>query len=109
MTRFYDRHLRAIGQSLETRRINVFELKSSTVQYVVTGTPEKPTSFVAAIRNWNRKTSGNGRQTLTYGLPAIEQLERLGRSKRQKSERLPDFYNVSSLLRTVGAYLEAKP
>ena len=49
MTRFYDRHLRAIGQSLETRRINVFELKSSTGEYVVTGTPEKPTSFVAVI------------------------------------------------------------
>ena len=57
MTRFYDRHLRVIGQSLETRRIHVFELKSGTGEYVVTGTPEKPTSFVAAIRNWNRKLS----------------------------------------------------
>ena len=108
MTRFYDRHLRAIGQSLEQYRISVFELESKKEAYVVSGTSERPASLVGAIRAWGRGDPTDGRRTFTFGLPDIERLERLGKAKRERPGRLPDFYNVSSLLRTVGAYLEGR-
>src|ERR1044071_1744974 len=108
MTRLYDRHLRAIGQSLEQFGINVFELKSKKGEYVVSGTPEKAFSLIATIRGWGRRGPKETAQTFTFGAKEIENLERLGEKKRSKPDRLPDFYNVSSLLRTVGAYLERK-
>jgi hypothetical protein len=106
--RFYDHHLRVIGQSLETQAINVFELKTQTGRYVVTGTPEKPASFMATLKRWQISGWRRGPRTLTYGVQDLDQLERIGRARRERSDRLPDFYNVSNMLRTVGAYLEAK-
>jgi hypothetical protein len=106
--RSYDRHLRVIGQSLEARRISVFELKSKKGEYAVSGTPEKAASFMAAVRSWRRQGGKDCLQSFAFGLPEIEQLERVGRGKRATPDRLPDFYNVSSLLRTLGAYLESK-
>jgi hypothetical protein len=38
----------------------------------------------------------------------IEEIERQGKKKRDKSGRLPDFYNLSNTLRTLGAYLNSK-
>jgi hypothetical protein len=35
-------------------------------------------------------------------------LEIKGKTRRTAAGRLPDFYNVSNILRTIGAYLDAK-
>jgi hypothetical protein len=106
--RFYDHHLRVIGQSLEAHAINVFELKSHTGRYVVNGTPDKPASFTAALKQWQTSGWKRGPRTMTYTVQDLDQLERMGRAKRVRPDALPDFYNVSNMLRTLGAYLEAK-
>ena len=106
--RFYDHHLRVIGQALEEQAINVFELKCQTGRYVINGTPDKPASLSAALKRWRTMGFKRGPRTLTYGAQDLDQLERLGRSKRVKPNGLPDFYNLSNMLRTLGAYLEDK-
>ena len=45
---------------------------------------------------------------MSYTAQDLEQLERVGRARRVSPDGLPDFYNVSNMLRTIGAYLEEK-
>jgi hypothetical protein len=104
----YHCDLRVIGQSLEAQSINVFELKCETGRYLVNGTPEKPTSLVDRLRQWRRQGGNSRVRTISYDAQNIEGLERLGRGRRAKPGGLPDFYNLSNLLRTLGGYLEAK-
>jgi hypothetical protein len=104
----YDQQLRAIGQSLEAQRINVFELKHRGDQYLVRGQPEKETSLLAVLREWQKKLRSQGlNSSLSYASQDIESLERQGRSKRTRTNRLPDFYSLSNTLRTVGCYLDS--
>jgi hypothetical protein len=104
----YDRELRAIGQELEILGIAIFEIKNQPGRYVVRGSPDKPSSFIASMRRWARKGDGNALDTLNYSAQQIEEIERRGRKKRVKPGRLPDFYNLSNTLRTLGAYLNSK-
>jgi hypothetical protein len=104
----YHHDLRVIGQSLEAQSINVFELKCEMGRYLVNGTPEKPTSLMGRLRQWRSHGRKNDARTMSYGAQEIEGLENLGRTRRSKPGGLPDFYNLSNLLRTVGGYLEAK-
>ena len=105
----YDQHLRAIGQSLDTKRINIFELKSESERYVVRGVPEKHANLLAKLRDWRNRMQGGSHQTsLNYGTSEIERLDMEGRSKRAKPDRLPDFYSLANTLRTVGSYLDSK-
>jgi hypothetical protein len=108
-TKPYDQQLRAIGQALEARRINIFELKTQGEQYVVRGNPEKDPSLAGKIRDWRARLSGRTLEaSVSFALPEIERLDRDGKTKRSRADRLPDFYNLSSTLRTVGAYLDSK-
>ena len=105
----YDQHLRNIGQSLEAQRINVFELKCQDKRYVVKGDPEQEISLLAALRQWQKRLRRDGvNSSLSYALQDIEQLERQGRSQRLRPNRLPDFYALPNVLRTLGAYLDEK-
>lgn len=106
--RSYDRDLRAIGQALEARGITVFEIKNQPGRYVVRGTPDKPQSLIASMRRWARKDESDASGTLNYSAQEIEEIERQQKKKRAKSGRLPDFYNLSNTLRTLGAYLNSK-
>ncbi len=45
---------------------------------------------------------------INYSAQEIEEIERQGKKKRARSGRLPDFYNLSNTLRTLGAYLNSK-
>jgi hypothetical protein len=105
----YDRQLRVIGQALESRGIDVFELKSEGDRYLIKSTTGKVPSLLARIRDWRERLHGEsllGRNI--YSRLDIERLEREGRSRRRNPDRLPDFYSVSNTLRTVGSYLDAK-
>lgn len=103
----YDRQLRAIGQSLEAQRIDIFELKCRGDHFVVNGKPEKETSLMAALREWQRRLRSKGlASSLAYATQDINSLDRQGASKRLRSGRLPEFYSVSNTLRTLGSYLE---
>jgi hypothetical protein len=99
----YNHELRAVGQAIEAQGFSTFELKVQAGRYVVSGAPERPATWMAALRYWRRR----GR-TLSYAVNEIKLLEKKGRSRRKANGRLPDFYNVSSILRTVGAYLDVK-
>ncbi len=105
----YDQHLRVIGQALEARGIEVFDLKSDGDRYVIKGEARKIPTLMARIRDWRERMHGQPVATSnSYSRFDIERLEREARSKRRKHDRLPDFYSVSNTLRTVGSYLDSK-
>jgi hypothetical protein len=105
----YDQQLRNIGQSLEAQRILVFELSHHGERFVVKGEPEKETSLLATLRNWQKRRRREGLNTsLTFTVQDIDQLDRQGRANRSQPNRLPDFYRLPNTLRTLGTYLDLK-
>jgi len=105
----YGQQLRSIGQSLESQRIRIFELTCRGDRFVVKGEPEKETSVLAALRQWQQRRRRDGLNgSLSFTRQDLEQLERQGRAQRKHSNRLPDFYSLPNTLRTVGHYLELK-
>jgi hypothetical protein len=103
----YDQQLRNIGQSLEAQRISVFELKYQDNHYLVKGDPEQEPSLLATLRQWQKRFRHEGmNSSLSYAPHDIEQLERQGKGQRLRPNRLPDFYALSNVLRTLGAYLD---
>ena len=105
----YPQQLRSIGQSLEAQRISIFELTCRGDRFVVKGGPEKETSMLAALRQWQQRRRREGlASSLTYTRQDLEQLDRQGRARRTQSNRLPDFYSLSNTLRTVGYYLQLR-
>jgi len=105
----YHRQLRSIGQSLEAQRIAVFELTCRGEHIVVKGEPEKETSLLAALRNWQKQRRSDGlNASLTFTSQDIDELERQGRAQRSQANRLPDFHSLANTLRTVGWHLDLK-
>ena len=105
----YHQQLRSIGQSLEAQRINVFELSYRGDRIIVKGQPEKETSLLAALRNWQKQRRREGlNSSLTFTNQDIDQIERQGRANRALANRLPEFYSLANTLRTVGWYLDLK-
>jgi hypothetical protein len=105
----YDQQLRAIGQSLDNKRITVFELKADAERYVVRGVPEKDSHLLARLRDWRKQMQRASKDTsLAYGTAEIARLGHDGRLNRTKRDRLPDFYSLPNTLRTVGSYLDSK-
>jgi hypothetical protein len=107
-TSTYSHALRAVGQALEARGISIFELKSQLGQYIVSGKPDKPQSLTDALRQLRANNWRRGERTITFTAHDISELETQGRARRRVAGQLPDFYNVSNILRTIGAYLDAK-
>jgi hypothetical protein len=105
----YDQHLRAIGQSLDNKRITAFELKADAERYVVRGVPEKDSRLLPRLRDWRNRMQGASKEpSLVFGTADIDRLDNEGRLHRTKRHRLPDFYSLPNTLRTVGSYLESK-
>ena len=105
----YGQQLRSLGQYLEAQRINIFELTCRGERFVIKGEPEKETSLLAALRQWQQRRRSDGlNASLTFTRNDLDQLERQGRAQRKQSNRLPDFYSLPNALRTVGQYLELK-
>jgi hypothetical protein len=107
-TSAYNQELRAVGQALEARGISSFELKTRPGQYVVSGKPDKAESLLAGFRQWRNNNWQRGECIVTFTSQDIDQLETKGKARRKKPGLLPDFYNVSNILRTIGAYLDGK-
>jgi hypothetical protein len=107
-TSAYKHELRAVGQALEARGIANFELKTRLGQYVVSGVPERPQSVLQALRQLRNNGWRFGEHSVTFNPQAIRDLEERARARRRRAGRLPDFYDVSNVLRTVGAYLDGK-
>lgn len=101
----YDQELRAIGQALEAEGISVFEMKSEPGKYVVSGAPEKPSSIIGLLRQLKKK---EGPRTISFAPQDVLRLQWQGQRQRKNPNTLPDFYNLSNMLRTIGAYLDAR-
>jgi hypothetical protein len=107
--RRYDEDLRAVGQALEARDISVFDLKRLANNYIIQGMPDQTGSRRSKVRRWIRRLrSGSATESLTLGLADVERLSEAGRAKRSDPGRLPNFQSVSSILRTIGAYLDSR-
>ena len=105
----YHQQLRSVGQSLEAQRISVFELSYRGDRIVIKGQPEKETSLLATLRNWQKQRRSEGlNASLTFTTQDLDQIERQGRANRSQINRLPDFYSLANTLRTVGWYLDLK-
>lgn len=105
----YDVELRAVGQALEASCISVFELKRLGDSYIVRGEPDQTGTLRSRLGRWLRRLrSGSAIESMTLGLADVERLTAIGRAKRSEGGRLPNFHSVSSLLRTLGAYLDAQ-
>ena len=108
-SRRYDEDLRSIGQALEARDIIDFELKRLVDLYVIQGMPEQAGSLRSKIRQWLwRLRRRPAAEPIILGSGDVEQLSQAGRAKRSNSRQLTNFRTVSSILRTIGAYLDAR-
>ncbi|MFQ5682046.1 MAG: hypothetical protein ACE5HC_02135 [Candidatus Binatia bacterium] len=106
---FYNQALRAIGQALEAERMDAFDLRSSGDTYLVRGKPAKRNPLQALLQKWQGRDHREQESwQLSYSSADIARLEQLGRGNRREAHRLPDFYSQSSILRTLGAYLDMK-
>src|SRR5947199_10841376 len=94
--RSYDQQLRLIGQSLEARRINIFELKADGDRYIVRGDPEKDPSLKARLRDWTERIRGQAPgSSMSYRLADFEPLERQAILLPRTPNYLPDSYRPS--------------
>jgi hypothetical protein len=105
----YHQQLRSLGQSLEAQRISVFEMTCEGERIVVKGQPDKETSLLAAMRNWQRQRRSHGLDSsLTYTGQDLEQIDRQARANRAQANCLPDFHSLANMLRILGWYLDQK-
>src|SRR5262245_36410087 len=124
----YPRHLRVIGQDLETLRLKTFNLECTGDAYLVWSpssaveTEDHPISRVSKNRLqklWKKKSrlrshGHEERFTLPSSLPTkryrysfrdIERMECESRSHRRRKTTITDGHSLSQLLRTVGAVI----
>ena len=105
----YSEELRVIGQALEAKDISVFELRQSADDYTVEGTPDQAGSASSKVVGWLRRaTRGSRPVSMMLRPPEMQRLSEAGRARRIDPERLPNFRSVSSVLRTIGAYLDSR-
>jgi len=121
----YAQTLRAIGQALETARLDTFQLENVGEDYYVRG--ETLVQVQSAPQNWQptsiwQKLKGSTppsmetpavqlvRQPvqLNYSSSDIERLEQEGQSRRRNPHGMPETNSPSQVLRAAGAYLDRK-
>ena len=103
----YGEDLRVIGQTLEAKSINVFELKRLADRYVIQGTPEQASSLRSRMMEWlQRLRHGSTTEPWSLGWADVNKLSRAGRAKRSRPGGLTEFRSLPNILRTIGAYLD---
>ena len=118
----YARDLRAIGDDLESKEIEDFELKSDGINYLMRveawEPPPKKLATDVLIEGlhtlWQKLQRREPRPVFPadfeqrYTPEDIDRLDREGRTRRQPSQKMPGTESVSQILRAVGAYLDLK-
>jgi hypothetical protein len=104
----YALRLRALGQDLEARQVQEFDLRIEGEKFVVRGKGRFPngklgSKLLAAC--W-RRLGGKGSSSIEYSRHDLERLESEGVAKRENSHQTPEFHSLSQTLRTVGLYLD---
>jgi len=103
--------LRAVGQALEEQHLEDFELENHDGDFLVRGRPGQPQKGEKLIQEIFRRLQrpqGGVSLELHYTPQDIDCIERKGRERRRNGSKMPDFYTLSQLLRTVGAYIDEK-
>jgi hypothetical protein len=84
--------LRCIGQDLERRGLKSFDIRLEGKRYIVEcGYQEPPAPTPVSLH---------------YDPKDIDELERIGESKRGEIARTQEFINQVQIFRTIGAYLD---
>jgi hypothetical protein len=105
----YSEDFRSIGQALETKNIRSFELKRLGDRYILEGVPAEGSSLRSKLHKLKlRFRSGSDAEKLTLALSEVAELSKKGKAKRVIPGRTPEFRRLSNMLRTIGAYLDAK-
>lgn len=102
--------LRAVGQAMERRRLEDFDLKYHEGEFIVRARPALPEGGEKLLRDIFRRLrrQREGFIELHYTPEDIDRLDKQGRTSRRDKSRTPDFYTLSQILRTVGAYVDQK-
>jgi hypothetical protein len=105
----YAQSLRAIGQALDTLRINAFTLEKEGDKYIVRGWEPSVLKNIAdevwgSSPDTSKKQSGD---LLVYEISDAKRLEAQGRARRG-SKDIQNTYTISLGLRVVGDYLDKK-
>jgi hypothetical protein len=106
----YAQKLRAIGQAMEGSHLEDFDIESNGNSFFVRGIKRSkahPVSFLQALRG-KSPTQDAKFLEFRYTSDEVERLEREGQARRRDPNGMPDFYNLSQMLRTVGAYIDGK-
>jgi len=110
----YAKKLRAVGQALEKFKFSAFNLERREAVYTIRGTAPADLAATFSIIQFVRDIVRGGRSRrkpnqpveLSYSHTEIEHLDAQERAKRAHSDKLPDPYSISQILRGVGAFLD---
>jgi len=104
----YSHTFRAIGQSLEAQNIWAFELITGDDELVVRGRTEIREGKSGLLAGWfgREKEKPGGFVELHYDAIEIRRLQEMGEERRQNPGQQPDYFKLSQILRTVGAYID---
>ncbi|MCH8055373.1 MAG: hypothetical protein IH857_04370 [Deltaproteobacteria bacterium] len=119
----YAQTLRAVGQSLEARHLEDFDLEChedaflvrsnerppsqrSNVLQEILRAPQELSILQVILRKLHRPRARP--LELRYTREDVERLDLEGQLKRRDPHGIPDFYSLSQILRTVGAYIDLK-
>jgi hypothetical protein len=110
--------LRALGQALEKFRFSDFDLELRSGSYLVKGRASSVESIKFSFSRFVRELlrgsaahptlscAAESRVDLSFAPDEIEQFDMRGRVKRADSNKLPDPYSISQILRGTGSYLD---
>jgi hypothetical protein len=106
-TRHYEDDLRAIGQSVEPKEINYFELKRLGSSFTLRSTAEEADLFPRTLSRLRILPNRSAAGVLIIDEPELDRVTEKARTRRSNPGQLTEFRSISNLLRTVGAYLDA--
>lgn len=106
----YAQKLRAIGQAMEGSQLEDFDLESNGNSVFVRGIMRSRPQRVSFLQALLGKSLNRDVKFLEFRYTSndVERLEQAGQARRRNSSGMPDFYNLSQMLRTVGAYIDGK-
>lgn len=110
----YAKELRVVGQALEKFKFTAFKLERREGIYTIRGAASADLAATFSIIQFVRDIVRGGRSKrranqpleLSYSQTEIENLDAQERAKRAHSDKLPDPYSISQILRGVGAFLD---
>jgi len=103
--------LRTIGQAIDLWRLEDFDLENYDNSFFVRGRVGSPRQKLSLLQALLGKAHGEDAKFLEFRYTSadVARLEEEGQAQRRDPNGMPDFYNLSQLLRTVGAYVDGKP